>query len=313
MMVDEADIDIVGATSSTSKGGLKRTLPQSDNAGSSSPKPPPNKRKPGPIPKDVIVRRPSYSNTPPSSPIPWMMEDTKSQVTVTVTAAAAATTPVADTNTPPILSCLPNVSPGHASLPCSSASEKLVNGLAEMPIIPVFEPIPVEHVNNHMDTPPVLTPIVNNVDAISKGDVKSERTDNVKNECNRLPVNDCIENNMRVDSAADERLTNHVEEKREPKTEKEKKLTKKELEDIRRHNLNIRELVYKEVRRRGKSKSSTRQSILFYILRNVARLMINKKLYLSLTILVTALTRDQFISFQITQHCSHIYIKFRGP
>jgi len=273
-MVDEADIDIVGATSSASKGGLKRTLPQSDSAGSSSPRPPPNKRKPGPIPKDVIVRRPSYTltNTPPSSPIPWMMEDTKSQVAVTAAATAVAT-PVADTNTPPISSCLPNVSPGHASLPCSSASEKLVNGLAEMPIIPVFEPIPVEHVNNHIDTPPILTPIVNNVDATLKGDIKSERTDNVKNECNRLPVNDCIENTVRVDSATEEKLTNHVEEKREPKTERERKLTKKELEDIRRHNLNIRELVYKEVRRRGKSKSSTRQSVLFYILKNVATLI----------------------------------------
>lgn len=247
MMVDEADIDIVGATSSTSKSGLKRTLPQSD--GPSSPRPPPNKRKPGPIPKDVIVRRPSYSspsNTPPSSPIPWVMEDAKNQATAVT---------VADTSTPPTLTSLPNVSPCHvSSVPCSSASEKLVNGLAEMPpAIPVFEPIPVEHVNNHMDTPPVLTPIVNNIDTISmsKGEVKSERTDNVRNEC-RLPVNDCIENSARVvDSGIEERLSNHVEEKRELKPEKEKKLTKKELEDIRRHNLNIRELVYKEVRRRG--------------------------------------------------------------
>lgn len=312
-MVDEADIDMVGATSSTSKGGLKRTLPQSDSGGSSSPRLPPNKRKPGPIPKNVIVRRPSYTLTPPSSPIPWVMEDTKNQVVVT-----AAATPIADTIA--ALPSLPNVSPGHASLPCSSASEKLVNGLAEMPVIPVFEPIPVEHVNNHMDTPPVLTPIVNNVDTISKSEVKSERTDNTKNECSRLLVNDCIENSVRVvDSAAEERLTNHVEEKREPKIEREpRKLTKKELEDIRRHNLSIRELVYKEVRRRGKSKSSSRRSILFYILRNVARLMIkNQRLtYLSIAydnILVTALTRDQFISFQIMQHCSHTYIKFRGP
>jgi len=89
----------------------------------------------------------------------------------------------------------------------------------------------------------------------------------VKNECSRLPVNDCIENSVRVvDSVAEERLTNHVEEKREPKTERERKLTKKELEDIRRHNLSIRELVYKEVRRRGKSKFSTRLLVLFYIL-----------------------------------------------
>lgn len=255
MMVDEADIDIVGATSSTSKSGLKRTLPQSDGGGSSSPRPPPNKRKPGPIPKDVIVRRPSYSspaNTPPSSPIPWVMEDVKNQ--------APAVLPAADTNPPPTLTCLPNMSPAHvSSVPSSSASEKLVNGLAEMPpAIPVFEPIPMEHINNHLDTPPVLTPIVNNIDATSVkgGEVKSERTDNVRNECSRLPMNDCVENNSArivVDSGVEERLSNHVEEKRETKPEKERKLTKKELEDIRRHNLNIRELVYKEVRRRGTS------------------------------------------------------------
>jgi hypothetical protein len=142
------------------------------------------------------------------------MEETKSQVAVTAPAAeAATTTPIADMSVPLILSRLPNVSPGHASLPRSSASEKLVNGLAEMPIIPVFESIPVERVNNHMDTPPVPTPIVNNVDAMAKSDVKSERTDIAKNECSRIPVNDCVENNARVvDSATEERLTNHVEE-----------------------------------------------------------------------------------------------------
>ncbi|XP_011351707.1 integrator complex subunit 6 isoform X3 [Ooceraea biroi] len=250
MMVDEADIDIVGAASSTSKGGLKRTLPQSDGGGSSSPRPSPNKRKPGPIPKDVIIRRPSYSpiNTPPSptsptSPMsPWVMEDAKNQAT--------PVSPV-DASAPPSLICLPNVSPGNVS-PCSSTPEKLVNGLAEMPIIPFYEPISVEHVNNNMDTPPVLTPIVNNIDT-PKVEVKSERTDNARNECSRLPlVNDCIENSVRVvDSAAEERLTNHVEDKREPKSERERKPTKEELEDIRRHNLNIRDLVYKEVRRRG--------------------------------------------------------------
>lgn len=257
--MDEADIDIVGATSSTTKGGLKRSLPQSDSGGSSSPRPPPNKRKPGPIPKDVIVRRPSYSpiNTPPSSPIPWLIEDAKIQ----------PVTPI-DTSLPPVLiGNLPNALPAHVgSVPSSSAPEKLMNGLAEMPTIPVFEPIPVEHINNHMDTPPVLTPIINNVDTTPKIDVKSERTDSVRNECNRLPVsNDSIENNVRVaDNVVEEKLTNHVEERRKTKSEKEKKLTKKELEDIKRHNLNIRELVYKEVRRRGTSKSPTTEIRSYY-------------------------------------------------
>ncbi|KAI4479419.1 hypothetical protein M0804_011204 [Polistes exclamans] len=238
MMVDEADIDMVGATSSTSKGGIKRSLPPSDGGGTPVPRPSPNKRKPGPIPKDVIVRRPSYSpaNTPPSSPIPWM-DETKNQVV-----------PNVELNTTPNL---PNAS--HVtSTPCAAASsqEKLVNGLAEMPTIPIFEAIPAEHVNNHMDSPPILTPIVvNNVDL--RSDVKSERIDLVNVESNRLPSNDSSENSDKIVSAVEERLTNHVEEKLEPKIEKEKVLTKKELEDIRRHNLTVRELVYKEVRRRG--------------------------------------------------------------
>lgn len=262
MMVDEADIDIVGATSSTSKGGLKRTLPQSDGGSSPSLRPSPNKRKPGPIPKDVIVRRPSYSptNTPPSSPIPWI-EEAKTQVTVTV--------PVVDSNNSPNLTCTLNVS-SHISSYTNVQPEKLVNGLAEMPTIPIFEPIPVETVNNHMDTPPTLAPIINNINDASKGDGKSERTDSgFRNECSRLSVNDCVvENSVKIDSAVEERLTNHVEEKRgESKPEREKKLTRKELEDIRRHNLSIRELVYKEVRRRGTSKPHIpkRSFLSFYI------------------------------------------------
>lgn len=237
MMVDEADIDMVGATSSASKGGIKRSLPPSDGGGTPVPRPPPNKRKPGPIPKDVIIRRPSYSpaNTPPSSPIPWM-DETKNQVIPNVE-----------------VNILPNLANTNqvTNSPCASSQEKLVNGLAEMPSIPIFEAISAEHVNNHMDSPPTLTPIVvNNLDNL-KSDVKSERVDLINVESNRLPSNDSSENSVKIESAVEERLTNHVEEKRELKPEKEKVLTKKELEDIRRHNLSVRELVYKEVRRRG--------------------------------------------------------------
>ncbi|KAG7199341.1 hypothetical protein KM043_018188 [Ampulex compressa] len=237
MMVDEADIDMVGATSSTSKGGLKRTLPASDGGGALASRPPPNKRRPGPIPKDVIVRRPSYApaNTPPSSPIPWM-DDTKNQVTPTADSHGGQS---------------PNYAFNAFSPPSPNPSEKLVNGVAEMPLIPVFEAIPSDHINNHMDAPLALTPAISNNIDTPKSDVKVERIDHAKNECNKLPPHDCVENSVKVECLAEERLTNHIEEKRDAKAEKEKVLTKKELEDIRRHNLSIRELVYKEVRRRG--------------------------------------------------------------
>ena len=67
MMVDEADIDLIGGSSSSggisSGRGMKRMLE------SSGPRPP--KRKPGPLPKDLKIRRPfTPPSTPPSSPAP---------------------------------------------------------------------------------------------------------------------------------------------------------------------------------------------------------------------------------------------------
>lgn len=246
--MDEADIDMVGATSSASKGGLKRALAAADGGGSPASRPPPNKRKPGPIPKDVTVKRPSKStasspaSTPSSSPIPWM-EDIKPPLLV-----------------PPNLSVICNANfdvPSAPSSPYPNSPEKLVNGISEMPTIPVFEPISVDPlISNHSDTPPILTPVVNNVD-VPKHEVKSERTDNTELECTKLTVNDSVanQNSVKVKCVGEEPLTNHVDEKREKeKVEKEKPLTKKEIEDVRKHNLSVRELVYKEVRRKGTSK-----------------------------------------------------------
>lgn len=74
MMVDEADIDLVGSSSPGTNRSNKRSLPVTDPMIRL-----PNKRKPGPLPKDLVVRRPSADVTPPStpngsrtsSPIPW--------------------------------------------------------------------------------------------------------------------------------------------------------------------------------------------------------------------------------------------------
>ncbi|KAF7287926.1 integrator complex subunit 6 [Rhynchophorus ferrugineus] len=75
MMVDEADIDLVGSPSGTNRNN-KRPNPNSD-VGSRLPA----KRKPGPLPKNFSVRRPSMSDitplpsppvSPQPSPIPWL-------------------------------------------------------------------------------------------------------------------------------------------------------------------------------------------------------------------------------------------------
>ncbi|KAL1123376.1 hypothetical protein AAG570_002461, partial [Ranatra chinensis] len=83
MMVDEADIDLVGGGSGSGSGGggsggpgggrgVKRSHDGTAVTGAGGQRPP-NKRKPGPIPRDLHVRRPSQSpspSPPPSLPPP---------------------------------------------------------------------------------------------------------------------------------------------------------------------------------------------------------------------------------------------------
>lgn len=75
MMVDEADIDLVGG--STGNGGPVKGSKRS-NSGESNGGRLPNKRKPGPLPKELVVRKPSTDSppaspvsTPPPSPVPY--------------------------------------------------------------------------------------------------------------------------------------------------------------------------------------------------------------------------------------------------
>ena len=72
MMVDEADMDLVGSGSSThGTGSSHRSSTKRNSSQMSDPSSPrlPSKRKPGPIPRHVVVRRPS-SPSPSSSPLP---------------------------------------------------------------------------------------------------------------------------------------------------------------------------------------------------------------------------------------------------
>lgn len=196
-----------------------------------SSRPMPNKRKPGPIPRDVVVRRPTYTpgNSPSSSPNPYV-EEVKAPVS------------------PPPNSCgtLPGAIP-RVPLP----GEKLVNGLGESSV-PTIEPaVPMDVASGYPTSVSVAVVV-----AVSDVESRTERTESVKmeNECQRLSSNagqgECVENSVRV---TEEPLTNHVEEAREPKQEKERVLSKVELENIRQHNLSLRRLVYKEVRRKGAS------------------------------------------------------------
>lgn len=69
MMVDEADIDLVGGSTSSSNGTpstKKRPAVVETNGNLLKP----NKRKPGPLPRELTVRKPSTDITPPPSPAP---------------------------------------------------------------------------------------------------------------------------------------------------------------------------------------------------------------------------------------------------
>lgn len=68
MMVDEADIDLVGGAGTTTNGAqsTKKRPASTELNGSRLP----NKRKPGPLPRELVVRKPSMDMSPPSSPAP---------------------------------------------------------------------------------------------------------------------------------------------------------------------------------------------------------------------------------------------------
>lgn len=63
--MDEADIDLVASGTPGANRPNKRANPSTDMSGRL-----PAKRKPGPLPKDLVIRRPSVDNSAPPSPSP---------------------------------------------------------------------------------------------------------------------------------------------------------------------------------------------------------------------------------------------------
>ncbi|CAG5102146.1 Similar to ints6-a: Integrator complex subunit 6-A (Xenopus laevis) [Cotesia congregata] len=305
MMVDEADMDMVGSPSSSSASNsspgnqsmlssssspsnissnslssgispstsnsksLKRSLDNSsvNNISPILSRPSANKRKPGPIPKDYIIRRRSYvspSPSPSASPLPWtqVAEPKRSTSTPIDVNSPNMSTILNSTNLPtPIL---PN-----SILPTNSTTDKLTNGLSDITsaTLPVFEFCPNETPEHNNEAPPDLVPVTtpNNIQSI-KPEIKNEKIE-VKLEHNDVTTNNDVNNdniNSVIDIKQENRLGNHVDEKHDVKSEKEKPLTKKELDDVRKHNFSIREIIHKEVRKRG-----TNYSTLFSHIRQV--------------------------------------------
>ncbi|BES92737.1 integrator complex subunit [Nesidiocoris tenuis] len=122
MMVDEADIDLVGGPSSLGR-GQKRTL---DGTNPSRP----NKRKPGPIPRDVTIQRPltpasplgplspssplrPLSPSPPASPTPLqlILDESPPASPTPATSAAPPALPAASTAPSTVFKSIPRVTP----------------------------------------------------------------------------------------------------------------------------------------------------------------------------------------------------------
>lgn len=320
MMVDEADMDMVGPSSSSSNTNLNSTAIINNNTSNNSiptssilssnsntvkgnvkrqvdaigspisTRIMPDKRKRGPIPKEVIVRRPTYNNTvrPPSSilsispsPLPWNQIDNPAPKSPTlpppeinafsISHEFSSSSPSAlAPPTPPLPASSSTISSSSIITVDSttfinsitntiSIPDKLTNGLSETRTSStmVYEPLPVEINDHHHYSDSVQNTsqvTVNNLSLVSKIDNK---TNDHSADISEIVHDVCMENqnNIKVEVKNEDRLGNHVEDNKIDgiKNDKDKVFSKKELEEVRKHNLSIRELVYKEVRRRGTS------------------------------------------------------------
>lgn len=106
-----------------------------------------------------------------------------------------------------------------------------------------YEPLPVEMNNNHNDLPIIPRVAANNIStSLPKNDCQ------MNDSINNIVQDVCMknQNNVNEEEKNDDKISNHVENNKINEV-----FSKKELEEVRKHNLSIRELVHKEVRRKG--------------------------------------------------------------
>ncbi|KAJ9593745.1 hypothetical protein L9F63_014718 [Diploptera punctata] len=232
MMVDEADIDPVGSGGSThgSSSSHRSSNKRSSSQLSGDPLSPrlPSKRKPGPIPRHIVVRRPSSPSPPPSpnlSPCPsplWFAPDPPPPLLTPV--IATSDQPISDIAVPG-----PEAEPPKLTL---------VNGdMGDVSLMVDFRPrspSPPPRDSN----PPMLEPLTNHVSSFNS----------LSPPLSPAMANHLDSEEKRLAMVLTEISSNHVGTIPE--------LSKKEIAEIKRHNLNVRMLAYKEVRRPGKNFSA---------------------------------------------------------
>ncbi|XP_026758817.2 integrator complex subunit 6 [Galleria mellonella] len=240
MMVDEADVDPVGAVRGGGGGGGA-----GGKRGAESPRCAPPKRKAGPLPRHVVARRPTSSA--PSSPLP-----PPPPLTPPLTALTPPPAPV----TPPApLAPLSPVSLRRPASPLAPVPSDLPSGRPpeEPPNVetggaPVPPPPAVAAPAN---LPPVIKPFLNGDAYTTMGSKVSRSPSPPDLDSQELQINAILQ-----DIAAEN--AHPRPRKRKRKSDKPvvpqlpPQLSRKELADIRKHNLDVRAEVYRAVRRPGK-------------------------------------------------------------
>ncbi|XP_026319530.1 integrator complex subunit 6 isoform X2 [Hyposmocoma kahamanoa] len=258
MMVDEADIDPLGTIRSSAGGGV------GGKRGSESPRAAPPKRKAGPLPLHVTARRPSS----PAPPTP-VVRTPPPLAPISPIAPMAPLSP-----SPPASPAAPQspVTTRRPASPLAPAPSDLPSGRPpeEPPTVDTGGPVsgpPTPPISTPAVAPPNLPPVVKpflNGDAYTTMGSKMPRSPSPPPEL-PLPApaphdSQELQINAILQGIAAENNSNARGRKRKRKVEKPEppqialppQLTRKELADIRKHNLNVRSEVYRAVRRPGK-------------------------------------------------------------
>lgn len=269
MMVDEADMDPMGSVRSGSPHpGSKRGGENMSRAGA------PPKRKPGPLPKHIRARRPQSraSSVSPASPM----------------SPAAAMSPASPSPIPPMSpiqqrrSAIPlaPIAPVPSEVPTGRPPEEptlLDTGPACLPSAP-SSPLPTPAPAN---LPPVIKPFLNGDAYITMGG-KMPRSPSPPSECPTpqpapvisippQPAHDSQElqiNAILQGIAAENNSHNRGRKRKRSMVDKPvlhlnilhppppPQLTRKEINEIKKHNIGVRTQVYRDIRRPGKDFSS---------------------------------------------------------
>ncbi|CAK1601893.1 unnamed protein product [Parnassius mnemosyne] len=253
MMVDEADIDPMGAVRGGAGGGA------GGKRGVESPRTVPPKRKAGPLPQHVVARRPSSPAPQPApqpAPLPAPPPAAPPAAPLSPITARRPASPLA-----PVPSDMPSGRPPEDP-PNMDTGGPTIN-------LPVATAPPVTPTN----LPPVVKPFLNG-DAYTTMGSKMPRSPSpppdspsnvvasrAETSVAALPLHDSqeLQINAIIQGIAAENDSNSRGKKRKRKNEKPQvqfllppQPSRKEIADITKHNLNVRSEVYRAVRRPGR-------------------------------------------------------------